>query len=345
MPPAALISSTASDGAAIDADAGRRTGPGQGRQVADLDGLVLGDGRSGQTAGQRRGADGGSGQDFATCNRHIIPSHGICLCKQHSRWTRAVKVERLPQRNKYRLNSRHDSAYRHRRLLRRRRFPLLSDHLRRRRGAARGPCPSRSLDAHAVARRLHGAHLPRRLAARGRADAGIGGQARQGRRRFPDLPRQHHPSGPAPCPAALAAALAAHRRGRRGGGGRARLPPHRHHGHALAGRQRGLSGEAFGARPGVSPPEPGRARGVQPHHHGRAGLQHLQAGVDRLLPAGHRSPEGPGLRCRRAGLHRDPADHRRCELAPAHPRFDAPAGASGAPSRRAGQGDGSAVAA
>ena len=178
-------------------------------------------------------------------------------------------------------------------------------------------------------------HLPRRLAARGRADAGIGGQARQGRRRFPDLPRQHHPSGPAPCPAALAAALAAHRRGGRGGGGRARLSPHRHHGHALAGRQRGLSGEAFGARPGVSPPEPGRARGVQPHHHGRAGLQHLQAGVDRLLPAGHRSPEGPGLRCRRAGLHRDPADHRRCELAPAHPRFDAPAGASGAPSRRA----------
>ena len=78
--------------------------------------------------------------------------------------------------------------------------------------------------------------------------------------------------------AALAAALAAHRRGGRGGGGRARLPPHRHHGHALAGRQRGLSGEARGARPGrIVRPSAAEREEMQPHHHGRAGLQHLQA--------------------------------------------------------------------
>ena len=40
----------------------------------------------------------------------------------------------------------------------------------------------------------------------------------------------------------------------------ARLPPHRRDRHALAGRQRGLPGEACGARPGVSPPERRRAR-------------------------------------------------------------------------------------
>ena len=93
------------------------------------------------------------------------------------------------------------------------------------------------------------------------------------------------------CRAALAAALAAHRRGRRGRGRRARIPPPRPDRHALAGRERGLSGEARGARARLPPPELRRARGDQPHHHGRAGLWRLQARGGRLLPAGHRTDE------------------------------------------------------
>jgi hypothetical protein len=40
----------------------------------DLAGETHGDCRRGQTASQRCGTDGGSCQDFATCNRHIVPS-------------------------------------------------------------------------------------------------------------------------------------------------------------------------------------------------------------------------------------------------------------------------------
>ena len=44
----------------------------------------------------------------------------------------------------------------------------------------------------------------------------------------------------------------------------------------------------------------------------------------------HRADEGRGLRCRRARLHRNPADHQRRELAAADARLDAAAGAGGA---------------
>jgi aspartate racemase len=68
------------------------------------------------------------------------------------------------------------------------------------------------------------------------------------RRRLPDLPRQHDPPGARPRRPAFAAAVAAHRRGGRRRSGAARLSPRRHHRHALARRQRGLSGEAARAR-------------------------------------------------------------------------------------------------
>ena len=45
----------------------------------------------------------------------------------------------------------------------------------------------------------------------------------------------------------------------------------------------------------------------------------------RLFPEGDRPAEDRGLRRRRAGLHRDPADHERRQLAAADPRFDPPA--------------------
>ena len=93
-------------------------------------------------------------------------------------------------------------------------------------------------------------------------------QAREDRRRFPDLPGQHHPPGAALRRTAIAAALAAYRRGRRRRGRRARLPAPRPDRHTLAGRERGLSGEADGARAGLCAPERRRTRGNQPHHHG-----------------------------------------------------------------------------
>ena len=92
--------------------------------------------------------------------------------------------------------------------------------------------------------------------------------------------------------AALAAALAAHRRSGRSRSG------------ARGFRRIGITGtrwlvdsevypEKLSAR-GLAYLRPGAAEReeVQPHHHGRAGLQHLQAGVGRLLPAGDRTPEG-----------------------------------------------------
>ena len=75
--------------------------------------------------------------------------------------------------------------------------------------------------AHPLSRRVHGVHLPRRLAGRCRPDAVVGRQAGQGGRRLPDLSRQHHPSCLRPGRAALAAAVAAHR-GRGGAVAKAR---------------------------------------------------------------------------------------------------------------------------
>ena len=51
-------------------------------------------------------------------------------------------------------------------------------------------------------------------------------------------------------------------------GRRARVPAPRPDGNALARRERGLSGEARGARAGVRAPERRRARRDQSHHHG-----------------------------------------------------------------------------
>ena len=159
-------------------------------------------------------------------------------------------------------------------------------------------------------------------------------QARGDRRRFPDLPGQHHPPGAALRRAALAAALAAHRRGGRGAGGGARLPPPRPHRHALAGRQRGLSGEARRARHRVSCARaPPSATEIN-----RIIMDELVYGVFKpeavaVLPARHRPDEAAGLRRRRARLHRDPADHERRQLAAADARFDAAAGARRAETR------------
>ena len=106
---------------------------------------------------------------------------------------------------------RHAQTNRHRACSAERRCALLSDHLRRRRGAARPACASGSVDAHALARRLYEPHLSRRLAGRGRHHARFRRQAREDRRRLPDLARQHHSPGAAFHRPAIAVALALRR--------------------------------------------------------------------------------------------------------------------------------------
>src|SRR5262249_15208825 len=59
--------------AAVDADAGGRTGPRERRQVADLDRVVGGDGRSGETRAQLNGTDRGPGKPLATLDEHKTP--------------------------------------------------------------------------------------------------------------------------------------------------------------------------------------------------------------------------------------------------------------------------------
>ena len=88
-------------------------------------------------------------------------------------------------------------SHRHRRLLGRGCRALLSHDLHRSAASARRARSSRSDDAHAVARRYMAAHLSRRLERGRRHDAGLGREARTGRRRLRDLPGQHHPSGAA----------------------------------------------------------------------------------------------------------------------------------------------------
>jgi len=87
--------------------------------------------------------------------------------------------------------------------------------------------------------------------------------------------------------AALAPALAAHRRSGGRARRRARLPAPRPHRDALAGRERGLSGKARGSRARAHDAGRRRTRGNQPHHHGRAGLRRLQArgGYPRSRPS------------------------------------------------------------
>ena len=184
---------------------------------------------------------------------------------------------------------RHAPAYRYRGLLRRRRRALLSDHLRGRcrllgrpmriprSRCIRPPSPTTCM------------HRPRRLAGRGRADARLRREAGEDRRRLPDLPGQHHPSGAAamsnrdrPCPGCISPRSSPPRRSARGF------------------RRLGLTGTRWLVESEVYPekltargstivaPEPCRARGDQPHHHGRAGLRGLQTRGGRLLSAGHR---------------------------------------------------------
>ena len=113
--------------------------------------------------------------------------------------------------------------------------------------SARHAWPSRGHGAHAFAGRLHGLHRSRGLAGRGRADARLREQADSGRRGFPDLPRQHHPSG------ATATSHSARRSpgctspSGRGEAMGARLQTPLDPGHAMAGRQPGLSECANGA--------------------------------------------------------------------------------------------------
>ena len=154
------------------------------------------------------------------------------------------------------------------------------------------------------------------------------------RRRLPDLPRQHHPPGAAAtssrarrCPGCTSPRWWRRRRRSAASGASA-------HRHALARRQRGLSGEARRARPRLRAARSGRARRDQPHHHGRAGVRRVQAGGGRLPAEVIARLKAEGLRRRRARLHRDPADHERRQLAAADARFDAPAGARRAAARR-----------
>ena len=142
-------------------------------------------------------------------------------------------------------------------------------------------------------------------------------QAGSDRRGFPDLPRQHDSSGAALHSGALAAALAAHRRGRR----RARRAGARLHApgpdrDALAGRQRGLPGEAGGARAGISAPEPMRnaTRSTASSwtswstaSSGPTAVACFQRVIGRMKDEGCDAVD--------PRLHRDPADHQRRQLA------------------------------
>ena len=76
----------------------------------------------------------------------------------------------------------------------------------------------------------------------------------------------------------------------------ARLPAPGHHGHPLAGRERGLSGGARRPRHRVPASEHGGAGRDQPHHHGRAGERRARAGGCPVLPARDRADEGRRLR-------------------------------------------------
>ena len=74
-------------------------------------------------------------------------------------------------------------------------------------------------------------------------------------------------------------------------GGDARLQSPRDHGHALAGRQQGLSRCADGAGTGLHAANTRRAPRDQPYHHGGVGLRHFQAGRGRLFSASHGTDE------------------------------------------------------
>ena len=234
----------------------------------------------------------------------------------------------------------HAPAHRYRRLLRRRRRALLSDHLRGRRRAARART-----------------RIPKSRCTRPRSPTtwrciyrddwqGVAelmlasaNKLAKSRRRFPDLPRQHHPPGAAVRPAALAAALAAHRRGRRrsmpssAASGASASP-------ARAGWSRARSIRRSLRRAASSTSRPNAAEREEIN---RIIMDELVCSIFKpeavaYFPAGHRAAEGRGLRRRRARLHRDPADHQRREFAAADARLDAPAGARGAAAGGAGQG-------
>ena len=111
--------------------------------------------------------------------------------------------------------------------------------------------------------------------------------------------------------AALAAALAAHRRGRGGRGRRARLPAPRPDRHALARRQRGLSARSS-RRAAWQCVRPSAAERDEIN---RIIMDELVYGVFKPEAVAYfqrvigRMKER-GLRRRRARLHRDPVDHR-----------------------------------
>lgn len=96
----------------------------------------------------------------------------------------------------------------------------------------------------------------------------FGKQARDNRRRVPDLSGQHDSPCAAFRPASIAVALAAHRRDCRHRSQKAGIPARGNNRNPVAGRKRIVSGEAERMRARILAANRSRASGNQPHHYG-----------------------------------------------------------------------------